>query len=137
MKTKLFFIALVIILLGLGAWSLNKEKGNDTDGRIAGGHVEGHVNIGPFCPVEREGVPCPVPPEAYTSRKVVIYGSDGYTEKEKVALDKEGNYKIALDPGNYFAQIDPAGIGPGEKKPFVVISSQTTTVNFEIDTGIR
>src|SRR3989344_4324575 len=59
------------------------------------GVIKGKVDVGPICPVEREGVPCPVPPEAYTSREVVIYGSDGYTEKEKVALDKEGNYKIA------------------------------------------
>ena len=106
-------------------------------GRIAGGYVSGYVNIGPFCPVEREGVPCAVPPEAYTSREVVVYQSDRFTEKERVNLDKDGNYKITLGPGNYFAQIEPAGIGPGEKKPFTVISFQTTTVDFDIDTGIR
>jgi hypothetical protein len=103
----------------------------------ADGYVEGHITIGPFCPVERPGVPCPVPPEAYTSRSVVIFASDGYTEVKRFALDTNGNYKIVLAPGEYYAQIQPAGIGPGEKKFFSVVSSETITVDFNIDTGIR
>ncbi len=109
---------------------------HDTE-RIAAGYVAGHVDIGPFCPVEIVDKPCTVPPEAYTSREVVIYESDGATEKERVSLDTKGNYKIALGPGKYLAQIQPAGIGPGEEKSFTVISFETTTVNFDVDTGIR
>ena len=105
--------------------------------KIAAGYVSGHVTIGPFCPVERIDQPCTVPPEAYTSRAVVIYQNDGYTEKARVFLDKDGNYKITLSPGKYFAQIQPAGIGPGEKKLFTVISFETAIVDFNIDTGIR
>lgn len=105
--------------------------------KIESGYVAGHVTIGPFCPVESIDHPCTVPPEAYTSRSVVIYQSNGITEKERIALDKNGNYKITLDPGKYFAQIQPAGIGPGEKKPFSILSFQTVIVNFNIDTGIR
>ncbi len=101
------------------------------------GVVMGHVTIGPFCPVERPGVPCPIPPEAYSSRKVVVYQSDEITLKQTGKIDSSGNYKISLPPGKYFVQIQPAGIGPGEKKPVIVISNQTTTVDFDIDTGIR
>ena len=104
---------------------------------VISGYVSGHVTIGPICPVERVGVPCPVPEEAYTSRNAVIYQSDGITVKEKKSLDKNGNYKYTLGPGKYFVQIDPAGIGPGEKKPFTIVSLQTTIVDFDIDTGIR
>lgn len=105
--------------------------------RIAAGYISGNVHIGPFCPVEREDEPCKVPPEAYSSREVVVYLSDKVTVAEKGKLDSNGNYKIAIGPGNYFVQIVPAGIGPGEKKPATVKSFETTIVNFDIDTGIR
>ncbi|KKQ35409.1 MAG: hypothetical protein US50_C0015G0001, partial [Candidatus Nomurabacteria bacterium GW2011_GWB1_37_5] len=113
------------------------ECPKNSSSNTTAGYVSGHVTIGPFCPVEREGEPCDTPPEAYTSREVIIYENNGSTEKERVNLDQNGNYKITLGPGNYFAQIEPAGIGPGEKKPFTVTSFETTTVDFDIDTGIR
>ncbi len=101
------------------------------------GYVTGHVNIGPFCPVEREGQPCKVPPDAYSSRQVIVYKSNGVSVERKGAIDTEGNYAISLTPGNYFIQIEPAGIGPGEKKSVTIGSSVTSIVNFDIDTGIR
>ncbi len=104
---------------------------------VSSGYVSGHVNIGPFCPVERADMPCYIPPEAYSSREVIVYKSDAITIKEKGKIDSAGNYKIALAPGSYFVQIKPAGIGEGEKKPVTIKSSETTTLNFDIDTGIR
>lgn len=104
---------------------------------ISVGYVSGYISIGPFCPVEIEGQPCPVPPEAYSSRNVIIYKKDATTEVKKGTIDAQGNYKITLDPGNYFVQIDPAGIDPGEKKPVVIKASENTVLDFDIDTGIR
>ncbi|MBS3913728.1 MAG: hypothetical protein KG003_04470 [Bacteroidetes bacterium] len=101
--------------------------------RIAGGYITGHVTLSPLCPVE----PCKPNPEAYTSREVVVYTSDKVTVKERIHLDSQGNYNVAIGPGSYFVQIVPAGIGPGEKKSATVKSFETTTVNFDIDTGIR
>ncbi len=102
------------------------------------GFVAGHVTIGPNCAgPEIEGRPCPASEEAYTSRSVIVYGSDATTIKTKGSIDFEGNYKIVLTPGDYFIQISPAGIGPGEKKPATVKAGATTTVDFDIDTGIR
>ncbi len=185
MKIKLLFIALgAVILVGLGAWGFNMQKGADNgvgferpvactqeakicpDGsavgrtgpscefapcpvintppspptpikKIAAGYAAGYVTIGPNCPVERVDQPCPTPPEAYTSREAVIYASDSVTIVARTHLDTNGNYKITLGPGKYFAQIQPAGIGPGEKKPFTVVSFETTTLDFDVDTGIR
>lgn len=105
--------------------------------RIAAGYVSGKVSIGPFCPVERVDQPCTLPVEAYTSRSVVIYEADQVTVKEKVGLDKEGKYTVPVGPGTYFLQIQPAGIGPGEKKKVIVTSFKTSVVDFDIDTGIR
>lgn len=108
-----------------------------SDGRVAAGYITGHVSIGPFCPVEQVDRPCTVPPEAYTSRSVIVYEEDGITERDRIALDTEGNYTSIISPGIYWIQIEPAGIGPGEKKQVTVISFETTIVNFDIDTGIR
>ena len=102
----------------------------------AKGHVTGTVRIGPICPVEREGVPCEVPAEVYTSRNVVVYAKDGVTVLLKTPLTPKGTYDVALKAGTYWIQIEPAGIGPGEKKQ-VTISDGTVTLDFDIDTGIR
>jgi hypothetical protein len=108
------------------------------EGRVASGYVAGHVSIGPNCPgPEREGQPCGTPPEAYSSREVVVYDSDGITVNVKGKIDDKGNYNIPLGPGKYFIQIQPAGIGPGEKKPVTIKSFETIRVDFDIDTGIR
>ena len=162
MKTKLIIPIIIfsVLVLGIAAVAFlslrnevqepedtitDTETGGDLEGitvpppegRVAAGYIAGHVDIGPFCPVEREGEPCKVPPEAYTSREVVVYGADGNTIVEKDKLDVDGNYKITIGPGTYFVQITPAGIGPGEKKKVMVTSWNTSTVDFDIDTGIR
>jgi hypothetical protein len=103
----------------------------------ASGSIFGHVTIGPNCPVEQEGKPCPTPPETYTSREAIVYGSDSVTVKDRIHLSTEGSYMFTLPAGQYYVQISPAGIGEGEKKPAVVKADQTTEVNFDIDTGIR
>ncbi len=115
----------------------NEENNTSSGGRVAAGYIVGQVTIGPFCPVEQAGRPCTMPSEAYSTRNVIVYESNGTTIREKVALDNEGTFKITLGPGTYWVQIEPAGIGPGEKKQVTVTSFETTTVNFDIDTGIR
>ena len=148
-KPTIISLIVIIVLLGAGVLLLKSSKPtgelpvdkvsnpNPPD-KIAAGYISGHVTIGPNCPgPERIGVPCPIPPEAYSSRAVVVYESDGTTIKENGKIDASGNYKIALGPGNYFVQISPAGIGPGEKKPATVKSFETTVVDFNIDTGMR
>lgn len=143
-KSNVLILIAIVILAGVGFFVFKSSKiATDVENpipipdRIASGYIAGSVTIGPFCPVEREGVPCIVPPEAYTSRSVIIYENNGTTIKEKGKLDSNGKYNIPIGPGNYFIQIDPAGIGPGEKKPATVKSFETIVVDFDIDTGIR
>lgn len=101
------------------------------------GGVMGTVTIGPICPVERIDQPCVVPPEVYTSRSVIVYGPTEDAQISQTKLTAEGTFKLSLAPGTYWLQIDPAGIGPGEKKLVTVIADKISTVNFDIDTGIR
>ena len=139
-KMVLLIVGIIVILVG-GFFMFSNQNFEDesTDGsqKTAEGYISGHVTIGPFCPVEQEGNRCIVPVEVYTSRNVVVYEVNGLTIKEKIKLDGKGNYKIAISPGTYWVQIQPAGIGPGEKKNAVVTSFKTTTIDFDIDTGIR
>jgi len=141
-KSIILSLVAIIILGGLGFLIFKSSKTIidnpiPTPGRIAAGYIVGKVTIGPFCPVEIAGHPCQVPPEAYTSRSVIVYDSNGTSINEKGNLDAQGNYKVAVGPGKYFVQISPAGIGAGEKKPATVKSFETTVVDFNIDTGIR
>ncbi len=101
------------------------------------GIVSGTVTIGPICPVESIDNPCVISPEVYTSRSVVIYGPTDSLRIKSQPLNPDGSYTLTLPIGAYWLQIEPAGIGPGEKKPVTVEANKTSTVEFDIDSGIR
>ncbi|MES2966881.1 MAG: carboxypeptidase-like regulatory domain-containing protein [Patescibacteria group bacterium] len=101
------------------------------------GIVSGTVTIGPICPVESIDNPCVISPEVYTSRSVVIYGPTDSKRIKSQPLNPDGSYTLTLPTGSYWLQIEPAGIGPGEKKPVTVEANKTSTVEFDIDSGIR
>lgn len=101
------------------------------------GEVTGQVTVGPVCPVERVDDPCVVPAETYTSRNVVVFSADGNREITRLALDPTGKYSLPLVPGTYLLQIQPAGIGAGELKSVTILANQFSTIDFDIDTGIR
>ena len=103
------------------------------------GILEGKVTVGPICPVERVGVPCPVPEEAYTSREVVVYKIDGTTEVARQHFTGDGSYKFELAPGTYVINTPRQGPGGSKDLPQTVIikAGETLKLNFDIDTGIR
>ncbi len=104
------------------------------------GTLEGHVTIGPICPVERPGQPCPVPPEMYAARKVLIYNADRTVLIQTVSLDTSGNYRIRLAVGRYTVDVSRAGgIGGVRGVPTIapIEPNGTATVDIMIDTGIR
>ena len=105
----------------------------------ATGTIKGKVTVGPICPVERPGVPCPVPPAAYTSREVILYSADGTTEIKRIHFAPDGTYYFEVPEGIYVLNIPEQGIGGSKDLPktLTVKSGETIEFNFSIDTGIR
>ena len=101
--------------------------------------VEPVEPVGPICPVEHEGVSCPVPPEAYTSREVILYAVDGTTIVKRMHFLPDGTYVFLVPTGTYVINIPQQGIGGSSELPktITVESGQTVEFDFSIDTGIR
>ncbi len=106
---------------------------------VGTGTIKGKVTVGPICPVERVGVPCPVPPEAYTSREVILYAADGVTIIKRMHFLPDGTYSFQVPAGTYIIDIPRPGVGGSKDLPKTVIvtAGQTVQVDFSIDTGIR
>lgn len=107
--------------------------------KVSTGILKGKVMVGPICPVERVDQPCPAPPEAYTSREVIIKSASDDTTIARKNFNPDGTYQFELPPGTYVVEIPAAGAGGSRDLPKTVyiILGQTTIFNFEIDTGIR
>lgn len=106
---------------------------------VAMGIIKGKVTVGPICPVERLDSPCPVPPEAYTSREVILYAADGTTVVKRMRFAPDGTYRFEALAGTYVLGIPNQGVGGSRDLPKTVTikSGETFEVNFSIDTGIR
>jgi hypothetical protein len=60
--------------------------------------VDGRVDLGPLCPVERVDSPCPVPPEAFTGVEVVATSG---AQEVRADVRGDGRFTIALTPGTW------------------------------------
>lgn len=142
MKTKILILIIVIAAVVYGVFALVSKQSLNTDDANNGktAVIKGKVSIGPICPVEKEDEPCPVPPEVYTSREIVVYQSDGKTEAARSAISADGTYSFKLEPGSYILDTARKGIGYTSKDlpyAFTVADGETKEFSFSIDTGIR
>lgn len=106
------------------------------------GTLVGLVTVGPFCPVEVEGQPCPPPPGTYESIRVLVYAQvgNGYQLVADTRPDSAGRFQLDLPAGSYRVALEHTiGIpgGPGPIQEARVDTGAITTVAFDIDTGIR
>jgi hypothetical protein len=103
------------------------------------GFVEGHINVGPLTPVEREGAPKPtISAEGYAALQLAVFKADGKTKVADLMLDKNGNFRQPLAPGTYVVAMPPRRITKANlPRAITIVSDQTVRVDIEIDTGIR
>ena len=107
---------------------------------VSPGYLEGHLTIVSGKPVEvADASPSTRAAALYASYPLVILSREGHQELARVAVDRDGNYRIALPPGDYV--LDAKGRAPGHvraiPKRFSVVSSRTVRVDFDLDTGLR
>ena len=101
------------------------------------GYIEGRVRLGPICPVQREGIPCPVPSGAYEAREILL--RDGEKIVARTRPGSDGNYRLAARPGRYVADINRIGVDSSADVPreIEIRAGETTRLDIAIDTGIR
>jgi hypothetical protein len=104
------------------------------------GFVEGHLKIVSPREVQlADGTPGAVTAENYSDYPLVILSRDGKKEIARVTADGNGNYHVALPPGDYVLDVQGRAPGHVRAKPqqFTVVSNQTVHVDMDIDTGVR
>ncbi|QQR82758.1 hypothetical protein IPJ70_01450 [Candidatus Campbellbacteria bacterium] len=103
------------------------------------GAISGKVTVGPICPVERLGVSCTVPAEAYTSREVILYANNGTTEIGRRHFTSSGTYQFNAPAGSYVIDIPHQAVGGSGDVPkkITVSAGKIVSFDFSIDTGIR
>jgi hypothetical protein len=105
------------------------------------GFLEGHLKI--VAPqavqIAEAGTAKGAAVDEYSRYPLVVFSNAGHKEVARVTADKEGNYRVALPPGDYV--LDAKGRAPGHVRAtprrFTVVSNQTVHPDFELDTGIR
>ena len=75
----------------------------------------------------------------YAEYPLIIRSHDQKKEIARVTADGNGNYHVALPPGNYVLDVQGRAPGHVRAKPrqFTVVSNQTVRVDMDIDTGVR
>jgi hypothetical protein len=105
------------------------------------GFLEGHLRILAFRDVElAEGNPPKFSAGNYAEYPLIILSQDGKKEIARVTADGNGNYRLALPPGDYILDVQgrpPKGHVRGKPQPFTVTSNQIARVDMDIDTGVR
>jgi len=104
------------------------------------GFVEGQLKILSPKGVElADGTPSKITAENYTDYPLVILSSDKQTELAHVTADGNGNYRIALPPGDYVLDVQDRRRRHlrATPQPFTIVSNQTVHVDMNIDTGVR
>jgi hypothetical protein len=105
------------------------------------GFVEGHLKIVSSKEVELADATAPgITAENYAEYPLIILSQDEKKEIARVTADGNGNYRIALPPGDYILDAQgrpPKGHVRAKQQPFTVTSNQIARVDMDIDTGIR
>ncbi|MFL6545461.1 MAG: hypothetical protein ACJ8LM_09825, partial [Candidatus Udaeobacter sp.] len=92
-----YFVTLCISSVLAGTTSINAA---------APGFVEGHLKI--ISPREVElanGTPASITAESYAEYPLIILSRDEKKEIARVTADANGNYRLALPPGDYILDV--------------------------------
>ncbi len=130
MSFKYLASTFVIFLLA-GVASINAEPQ---------GFMEGHLKIifgmavGPS-----DDMPRPeIKPQSYAKYPLIVLSQEEKKEIARMTADENGNYRVALPPGNYVLDVQDrvAKHIRAAPRPFTVVSNQTVRVDMNILIGL-
>jgi len=105
------------------------------------GFVEGRLKIFSLKEVELADGNAPTKATAgnYADYPLIILSGDGKKEIARMTPDENGNYRIALPPGDYVLDVQDRRRRHvrATPQPFTVASNQTVHVDMNVDTGGR
>ena len=112
-------------------------RGDQYETRVPG-RINGILSISPICPVEREGVPCPVPPAAYAARPIIVKDVNGREVTRVIAAPPNGVFQIEVAAGTYDVVVVSASVLENISPQRVIVGADSNvSIRFEVDTGIR
>jgi hypothetical protein len=103
------------------------------------GFMEGHLKISSPKEVELDDA---TPSEStainYGDYPLIILSKD-QKQIARVTADANGNYRVALPPGDYVLDVQNRGRRHFRARPqsFTIVANQTVRVDMSIDTGVR
>jgi hypothetical protein len=105
------------------------------------GFLEGHLKIVWLGAAEAsdEMPRQAVAPETYAKYPLIVLSQDGKSEISRVTADGNGNYRVALPPGNYILDVQDRAAKRlrAKPQPFSVVSNQTVHVDMNVIIGFR
>lgn len=119
--------ALALLLAACGATTPATQSGTG---------IQGIVESGPTCPVERINSPCPPYPLSAT----VVARNSQNVEVARFHSGADGRFKVDLAPGTYTLLGQPIGNSMLPRPipaSVTVVQGSYATVNVEYDSGIR
>ena len=104
------------------------------------GYLEGHVKILALSDVELAGAtPSKFSGRNYAEYPLIVLSHDKQKEIARVTAHENGNYRIALPPGDYVLDVQNRRRHHirATPQPFTIVANQTVRVDMAIDTGVR
>ncbi len=130
MRSTILIGTLVLLMIVIGCTTTPLGKGS----------LEGKVTIGPLCPVER--IPpapgCQPTDATYKAFPVAVYSPSQKMIIAEIKPAVNGSYRVELPEGNYVVEMEnPHKFGKNLPQAVIIRNNQTTTLDINIDTGIR
>lgn len=121
--------ALVLAVVLSASCASSEGTGDGTSG------IRGTAHIGPQCPVEVAGSPCPDAPFEGTIQVITTGGR----KVARVETAADGSFEVPLEPGSYVIDVvsDAGGLPFVKPVTFEVRAGSYTDVDVAVDSGIR
>lgn len=132
---KIWFLPIFLLLVFLSCSSDEKT--------VAVGYLQGQITISPLCPVVTNPPDpnCQPTAETYETYALAVFTASNNEKVIELNPSLDGQYQVELPIGDYIIDFEVSQnnkIGLNNLPLDVTISEgETTTINIDIDTGIR